>query len=141
MFITRASRHDKADVQEMWEAEGFAHSDVSEGKIFIARDGKVVGTTRMIEVAPQVVIVDDVVVRTDRREEGIGRGLMQAAMNSIGGKLYLCCHGERVGFYSYFGFTELPKEELPEAVSGYFTKRGHLDPPEDHPHHHFLTAR
>jgi N-acetylglutamate synthase-like GNAT family acetyltransferase len=140
MFVTRATRHDKADVQELWDATGYGDSDVNEGKIFIARDGAVVGTVRMIEVAPQTVVVDDVVVKEDRRGQGIGRQLIQTALNSIGGKLFLCCHEDKKTFYGHFGFSELPKEELPAPVSEYLAKTGDLDPPPGHDHF-FLTAR
>jgi N-acetylglutamate synthase-like GNAT family acetyltransferase len=141
MFITRATRHDKPDVQELWDAEGFGESDVNEGKIFIARDGKVIGTVRMIEVAPQVVVVDDVVVREDRRGAGIGKELMQAGMNSIGGKLYLACHEERLPFYDRLGFSQTPKEELPEPVAAYLDRVGDLNPEDPNHIHFFVTAR
>ncbi|MEA2447959.1 MAG: Acetyltransferase domain [Actinomycetota bacterium] len=140
MFVTRATRHDKSDVQELWDAAGSGDSDVNQGKIFIARDGAVVGTVRMIEVAPQTVVVDDVVVREDRRKEGIGRQLMQTALNSIGGKLFLCCHEDKLQFYGHFGFAQVDKDELPEPVASYLSQTGDLDPPEGHVHF-FLTAR
>ena len=140
MFVTRSTRHDKADIQELWDATDNADADVNEGKIFIARDGAVVGTVRMIEVAPQTVVVDNVVVREDRRGEGIGRQIMQAAMNSIGGKLYLCCHDNALDFYGHFGFTKTSTDDLPEAAVEYFNRTGDLNPPEGHVHH-FLTAR
>ncbi|MEA2461663.1 MAG: Acetyltransferase domain [Actinomycetota bacterium] len=140
MFVTRSTRHDKADIQELWNATDNADADVNEGKIFIARDGTVVGTVRMIEVAPQVVVVDNVVVREDRRDEGIGRQIMQAALNSIGGKLFLCTHDDRLDFYAHFGFTEVAKEDIPEEAVAYFNRTGDFDPPEGHVHH-FLTAR
>lgn len=140
MFVTRGTRHDKPDVQELWDSVGYGDSDVNEGKIFIARDGTVVGTVRMVEVAPRTVVVDDVVVSEDRREEGIGRHLMQTAMNSIGGKLFLCCHKDKLEFYGHFGFEEIRKEDLPEPVAGYLSRTGDLDPPEGH-EHFFLTAR
>ena len=140
MFVTRSTRHDRSDIQELWDATGYGDSDVTRGKTFIARDGAVVGTVRMIEVAPQVVVVDDVVVKEDRRGEGIGRQLMQTALNSIGGKLYLCCHEDKKAFYGHFGFAEVPKTELPEPVAAYLSAAGDLDPPEGH-EHFFLSAR
>jgi N-acetylglutamate synthase-like GNAT family acetyltransferase len=140
MFVTRATRHDKADIQTFWDGTGNGDSDVNEGKIFIARDGTVVGTVRMIEVAPQTVVLDDVVVREDRRHEGIGRHLMQTAMNSIGGKLFLSCHEDKLDFYGHLGFAEVGKEDLPPPVTDHFVKTEVLDPPAGH-RHFFLSAR
>lgn len=140
MFITRATRHDHADLKELLEAQGWGDSDVTRGKSWIARDGKVVGMVRLIEVAPQTVVVDDVLVRADRRDEGIGRRVMEAAMMAMGGALYLCCHTELIPFYERFGFTELPAHTLPEPVTDYLDEVGDLNPPEGHVHH-FMKAR
>ncbi len=140
MFVTRASRHDRVDLAEFYASQGWETDDLAKGAAYIARDGRIVGSVRLLEVAPQTVIVEDVVVASDRREEGIGRRLMQTAMNSRGGRLYLCCHPEYLGFYGHFGFTEVPFEELPEPVAEYFRSTG--DYPTEPGHiHHFLTAR
>lgn len=143
MFITRATRHDQADrLQFFAEHEWDHHSGTLKEIPFIARDGGIVGNVSLLEVDPQTLIVEDVVVHKDRRGEGIGRGLMQAAMNSRGGTLYLCCHPETVGFYAKFGFTEKPFDELPERIQELMIEdeaaphqlaEGHV--------HHFLTAR
>ncbi len=140
MFITRATRHDRADLAEFLAAHDFGDADLTEGTAFVARDGGIVGCARLIEVAPQTVVVEDVVVRTDRRDEGIGRRLMQAAMNSRGGTLFLCCHPEGLGFYSHFGFTEVAIEDCPDAVVDHWRKTG--DYPTEPGHvHHYLKAR
>ena len=88
MFITRATRHDKDDIQELLSTQGRTDSDLSEGVTYFARDGGVIGCVRLIEVEPQTVVVDDVLVAEARRGQGIGRELMKAAMNALGGKLY-----------------------------------------------------
>ena len=140
MFITRATRHDMRGVQELLEAQGWGDSDASRGTTFIAKAGKTVGMIRLIEVAPQTVVVDDVLVREDKRGEGIGTQLMQAAMNSRGGTLYLCCHDDVIDFYKRFGFSLVGPDTLPEPVSEYLAETGDLTPEEGH-EHFFMTAR
>ena len=140
MFITRATRHDRDDIQELLSAQGWTDSDLTEGVTYFARDGGVIGCVRLIEVEPQAVVVDDVLVAEPRRGQGIGRDLMKAAMNALGGKLYLCCHDEHIAFYESFGFSLLDKATLPEKVRAYFDRTGDLDPGPDHVHH-FMTAR
>lgn len=140
MLITRATRHDHADMKELLETVGWGDSEVTRGKSWIARDGKVVGMVRFIEVAPQTVVVDDVVVREDRRDEGIARRLIEAAMMGIGGALYLCCHPEHVAFYEKLGFVEVSANSLLEPVANYFDEQGDLNPEEGHVHH-FMSAR
>lgn len=143
MFITRATRHDQADRLSFFEAHEWDHHTGPLKEIpFIARDGGIVGNVSLLEVDPQTLIVEDVLVHKERRKEGIGRRLMQAAMNSRGGKLFLCCHSDTLGFYSKFGFTEVPFEDLPERIQQFMIEddaaphqlaEGHV--------HHFLTAR
>ena len=140
MFITRATRHDHSDMKELLETQGWGDSDITRGKSWIARDGKIVGMARLIEVAPQTLVVDDVLVREDRRGEGIGRSVMEAAMMGIGGALYLCCHPEHVAFYEKLGFVEVAPNALLQPVANYFDEEGDLNPPEGHVHH-FMSAR
>ncbi len=141
MFITRATRHDQGDREAFFESDGWGDPP-KKGTAFIARDGRIVGNLTLIEVAPQTVIVEDVLVAETHRKKGIGRQLMHAAMNSRGGKLYLCCHPERLQFYGHFGFTEVPFDELPEPVKEFFIDDGAAPHQIAEGHvHHFLTAR
>jgi GNAT superfamily N-acetyltransferase len=98
MFITRG-RHDRSDLEEFFKAHDWEGPHLDKGVGFIARDGGIVGTLRLIEVEPNVVVIEDVLVKEDRRGQGIGVQLMRAAMNSRGGRLFLCCHPERIAFY------------------------------------------
>ena len=142
MFITRATRHDKDDIRELLATRDDGESDLDEGKAFIARDGKVIGCVRMIEVEPQTVVVDDVLVQEDRRGKGIGTQLMKGAMNNQGGKLFLCCHEDRIAFYERLGFSPLQGgfDDAPAAVQEYWRRVGDYPTPPDH-QHFFLTAR
>ncbi len=140
MLITRATRRDHDDIRTLLESWGWDEVDLGEGVAFIARQGPVVGVVRLVEVAPQVVVVDDVLVHQEQRGKGVGRQLMQAAMNSRGGTLYLCCHPERIAFYSHLGFAEVPLDECPPEVVTYWEKVGDHPTPPGHVHH-FLKAR
>lgn len=140
MLVTRATRHDKSDILELLATNGWEDSPIDKGKIWIARDGKIAGMVRLVEVAPQTVVVDDMLVREDRRGEGIGRRVLEAAMMGMGGSLYLCCHPEYLGFYAKFGFVEVVPDALLQPVADYFAEVGDLPPPEGHVHH-FMSAR
>jgi GNAT superfamily N-acetyltransferase len=140
VFITRASRHDKADLQEFFESQGWDEVDLNEGVALMARDGSIVAGLRLVEVAPQSVVVDDVVVREERRREGIGTRLIQAAMNSRGGTLYLCCHDEIRNFYRPLGFDDIDVIEAPPEVVAFWRKVDDYPTPEGHVHY-FMRAR
>ena len=140
MFIARATRHDRSDIEELLKAEGWETDNVGEGTALIARSGAVVGCIRIVEVEPQKVVLDDVVVAKEKRGEGLGRRLMEAAMNNRGGTLYLSCHDDVLDFYSKFGFTQKTFNELPESVQEYFKRVGAYPTEEGHTHL-FLTAR
>src|SRR5688572_26760740 len=109
-------------VEELLEAQGWGDSDATKGVTYIAKSGKTIGMVRLIEVAPQTVVIDDMLVREDKRGEGIGGQLMQAAMNAKGGTLYLCCHNDVIDFYKKFGFSLVSPDTLPEPVSEYLAE-------------------
>ncbi len=140
MFITRATRHDKADLRELLETNDWGDSNIDEGTAFIARDGRIAGCIRLIEVEPGALVLDDVLVREDRRGQGIGRSLMNAVMNSRGGTLYLCCHADVLDFYRRFGFEEITIDDAPEPVVEYWRKVDDYPTPPGHVHH-FMKAR
>lgn len=141
MFITRATRHDFDEIEALVGEEGWDAKALSrEGSTLIARDGPVAGCVRLIEVEPRTVIVDDFVVRSDRRGQGIGRRLMEAAMKNRGGTMYLMCHDDVLGFYDKFGFKPMPYEELPDAVKAYFERVVDSEHHAEH-EHFFLKAR
>lgn len=140
MFITRATRHDKPDIQQLYEEYGWKNEHLDKGKAFIARDGGVVGVLRLVEVEPNTLVVDGVLVKEGRREKGIGRQLMQAAMNSRGGTMYLCCHDNRLRFYGHFGFEQIDVMDAPEPVRKYWEEIGDW-PTEPGHEHFFMKAR
>ena len=142
MFITRATRHDRSDIEEFFKAHEWNDPFLDKGVAFIARDGGIVGSVRLIEVEPNIVVVEDVLVDKDHRGAGIGAQVMRAGMNSRGGKLFLCCHPERIAFYQRLGFSELPFDDMPEPVKSFYIEdqAAPHQLPEDHVHH-YMTAR
>lgn len=141
MFITRASRRDADEIAEFYKENDWGDDlDLTKGIAFVARQGPIIGAVRLLEVEPQTLIVEDVVVAKDHRRNGIGAQLMRAAMNSRGGKLFLCCHEDVIPFYERFGFSAWSFDDLPAPVQGYFRAAG--DYPSEPGHEHFfLTAR
>lgn len=140
MLVTRATRHDVDDVKALLDAEGFSDVNLRSGVAFIARDGLVVGCVRIVEVAPGVLVMDDVVVRSDRRNEGIGTRLIQTAMNSRGGTIYVTSNERARSLYERAGFSEIAFEDLPDAVVEHYRSIGD-SPGPDAEGHVYLKAR
>ncbi len=142
MMITRATRRDSADLEEFFAAHEWSDPVLDKGMAFIARAGKIIGNVRLIEVDPNVVVIEDVLVASEKRGNGLGTQLMQAAMNSRGGKLYLACHEERLVWYDRLGFSPVDYETLPGPVKQFYVdaKAAPHQLPEGHVHH-FMTAR
>jgi N-acetylglutamate synthase-like GNAT family acetyltransferase len=138
MFISRASRHDKADVEDFLERQGWKVEDIDSGVFFFARDGAIVGCLRVVEVAPQTLVLQDMVVDEARRGQGIGEQLVTGAMSSRGGTIYLRCLDAAAGFYRIkLGFRDVSEEELPAEVRAHFDALGDLEGGDTH----YLTAR
>jgi N-acetylglutamate synthase-like GNAT family acetyltransferase len=140
MFITRATRRELADVMEFLTEHKRGDADLAEGVTFIARQGAVVGCVRVVEVEPSVLVVDNVLVHATRRGEGVGRRLMETAMNSRGGTLYLCCHDDVIPFYAKLGFAVVALEEAPAPAVAYWEKIGDIPTDPDHVHY-YMKAR
>ena len=144
MFITRATRRDHDDIRDLLATrEGWKDkTDLSEGTAFIARQGPVIGVVRLIEVAPQQLVLDSVLVHDDHRAAGVGRQLVQAAMNSRGGSLYVCCRPDRVTFYDHFAFADVAVQECPHEVVAYWEKVQDYPPePGREDEYRYLRAR
>jgi GNAT superfamily N-acetyltransferase len=144
MFITRATRREMSQVKEFYDAhDWYDDADrgwIGDGVAFVARQGPIVGCLRLVEVSPQTLVVEDVLVAPERRGSGIGTQLMQALMNSRGGSLHLCCHDDRIPFYQRLGFSEVGFDDLPEPVQERMRLVGDHPTPPGHVHH-FLRAR
>ncbi len=140
MFISRASRHDRDDIKELIEAQGWDASNLAEGTTLIARAGAIAGCVRLVEVETRQVVLDDFLMREDQRGQGLGRRLMEAAMNNRGGTLFLCCHDDVLGFYEKLGFSRVEYTDLPQPVKDYFERVGDYPTAEGH-EHLFLKAR
>ena len=141
MFITRTTRHDESDLEAFYKEHDWKMTP-GKAKGFLARDGSIVGALRLFEVEPDKVIIEDVLVRDGRRGQGIGPQLMNAAMMSRGGTLFLCCHPERMPFYERLGFSEKQFDELPDSIRDWFINDEAAPHQVDEGHvHHFMAAR
>lgn len=108
---------------------------------FIAeQDGEVIGCAQTVEVAPGHSVVDQVLVREDERERGVGRALLEAIMESRDDAMFLCCHDDRLRFYGHFGFADMGIDLAPPAVRDYWMLIEDY-PAEDGHVHYYLRAR
>jgi GNAT superfamily N-acetyltransferase len=140
MLITRASRHDKSDLESFYAKQDWEDPHLNDGAAFVAREGSIVGALTLIEVDPQTIVVEDVLVDPGRRGQGLGTQLIQAAMNSRGGTMFLCCHSERLAFYGRLGFEDVSFDQLPPGVQQFMRDNDAYPFTADHVHY-FLKAR
>lgn len=140
MLITRATRHDKQDLESFYATNDWGDPHLSAGVSFVAREGAIVGALTLIEIEPQTVVIEDVLVAPDRRGNGLGTQLMQTALNSRGGAMFLCCHAERLPFYQRLGFEDVSFDQLPATVQAFMRDDNAYPFTADHVHY-FMRAR
>ena len=128
MFVTRAGRHDKSDLKGFIESRRDGEVDISEGTAMIAREGSIIGCIRLIEVEPDSLVYDDLLV-AEGRDDGVARQLVQAAMNNKGGRLFAAAPPAESDLFTSFGFEPIDRSDAPEPVTGYWDS--HQRPSED----------
>ena len=122
MFVTRAGRHDKADLQDFIAKESGAEVDVGEGTAMIAREGVIIGCIRLIEVEPNTLVFDNVLV-AEGRDASIAKQLVQAALNNKGGTVYTRVDPGMATLFGDLGFAPLERAEAPGPVTDYWDSR------------------
>ncbi|MGH2735850.1 MAG: hypothetical protein ACRDKZ_09740 [Actinomycetota bacterium] len=129
MFVTRAGRHDKADLQEFVSTLRGEAVDTSQGTAMIAREGAIVGCLRIIEVEPNTLVYEDLLVG-EGRDESVARQLLQAAMNNKGGTIFAAVPLQQVALLEELGFTILEAAGAPERVRARWGESGRLEAPD-----------
>ncbi len=122
MFVTRAGRHDKADLKDFIESVRGGEVDISQGTAMIAREGAIVGCIRLIEVEPDTLVYDDVLIAPGKSAE-VGGQLIQAAMNNKGGTIYTAAPEAEVGLFAALGFAAIEPGAAPPSVAAYWDGR------------------
>jgi N-acetylglutamate synthase-like GNAT family acetyltransferase len=122
MFVTRAGRHDKADLRDFIEKLTGTEVDIGQGTAMIAREGVIIGCIRLIEVEPGTLVFDDVLV-AEGRDQAIAKQLIQAALNNQGGTVYARVPQSDAALFDDFGFAPLDRNEAPEGVAAYWDSR------------------
>lgn len=98
--------------------------------ILCARDeGKAIGVMRLLWDGGYIAFLSDVIVDPDYQGQGIGRTLVESAMQRIkndmkpGYKVKLCLMSAqgKEPFYEKFGFVERPNERLGAGMDQWFT--------------------
>ena len=119
MLVTRASRHDKADLKEFVESIRGEEVDTSLGTAMIAREGAVIGCIRLVEVADGVLVYDDLLVAPGR-DGAVAKQLVQAALNNRGGTVYAALPEDLSAIVVELGFSRIDRSECPPPVAGYW---------------------
>jgi N-acetylglutamate synthase-like GNAT family acetyltransferase len=119
MFVTRAGRHDRAELKEFIESRRGGEVDSTQGTAMIAREGSIIGCIRLIEVEPGTLVYDDVLV-AEGRDEGVAKQLIQAAMNNKGGTIFTAVPGGQSELFAGFGFAPVERSEVPAEVAEYW---------------------
>jgi GNAT superfamily N-acetyltransferase len=144
VFVTRATRRDLDQVRAFyndldWFGDG-EEPDLSHGVTFMARRGLIIGAARLLELGPQVLALEDVLVHPDHRGKGVGAQLIRAAMNSRGGSFFLSCHDDVLAYYERFGFSVLSFDDLPNEAQSFMEQQGQWPDSPEH-RHYFMRAR
>ncbi|MDQ3771990.1 MAG: hypothetical protein M3343_07885 [Actinomycetota bacterium] len=122
MFVTRAGRHDKADLKDFIESVRGGEVDTSQGTAMIAREGAIVGCIRLIEVEPGTLVYDDVLIAPDT-DAAVAGQLIQAAMNNQGGTIYTAAPEAEVELFAALGFAAIEPGDEPPSVAAYWDGR------------------
>lgn len=128
MFVTRAGRHDRSDLKEFIESQRGGEVDLSQGTAMIAREGSIIGCIRLIEIGPQTLVYDDLLVG-EGRDDSVAKQLVQAAMNNKGGTIYTAVDEGQTQLFSSFGFSGIDRSDAPVAVTEYWNS--HVKPSEN----------
>jgi len=138
MDLGQATAEEAPKAQGLIDAQGWGPGPYAGETWWAHEGGTAMGVLRLVDAGGDAYI-EDVVVREDLRGNGIGTALMREAMASRDCSYFLVCHDERVAFYQRLGYSEISREELPEAVATVCEAEGELN--SDHAHlHHFMTT-
>jgi N-acetylglutamate synthase-like GNAT family acetyltransferase len=114
--IEVARRDDDDAILALHREAGWSTRSVY-GKVAVVReDGEVIGAIHLVAFAPRHVLVGAIVVREDRRGQGLGARLMRAAMAGAPGIWWLECRRERAAFYRRLGFAVVAEAAVPPAI-------------------------
>jgi N-acetylglutamate synthase-like GNAT family acetyltransferase len=119
MFVTRAGRHDRAELKEFIESRRGGEVDTTQGTAMIAREGSIIGCIRLIELESGTLVYDDVLV-AEGRDEGVAKQLIQAAMNNKGGTIFTAVPGAQSELFTGLGFGPIEVSNVPEPVREYW---------------------
>lgn len=109
------------DLIALLDENGLATRDLDEGELVVfevRHNSKRIGAGALEPTGPYALL-RSVVVEEEYRENGIGtslvNNLLTEARNRNFNALYLLTEGA-AGFFKQFGFHEIPRESVPEAV-------------------------
>jgi len=88
------------------------------------RAGELLGTASLVEVSPEVVYIDALVVRRDSRGHGLGSVMLQRLLQGRDAIWWIECRDERVSFFERNGFVAANEQAFPQGVRDFVARPG-----------------
>jgi len=140
MNITYTDKITVEAYNNLWKSAGWSERSqeqnaigLSNSIVFVAEhEGVPVGITRIITDGGFFALIVDVIVHPNYQGNGIGKTLVQKALDYLKGKLptnweiYVCLMSVKgkEGFYEKLGFTKRPNDDLGSGMSLIYKNKG-----------------
>jgi N-acetylglutamate synthase-like GNAT family acetyltransferase len=118
--ITEPNPQIEREIRDLFAAEGFSAPAFEEAACFVVFDSRgAVEGAAFVSSADDACFMHAVVVRADSRKKGLGSALVSHILSQYSGAhegLYIAVKRAR-SFFERFGFKEVSRESLPEAIA------------------------
>jgi N-acetylglutamate synthase-like GNAT family acetyltransferase len=112
--IRRAVQADQASITSIVRAAGINPFDLRWPRFLVAEeDGRIVGAVQVKPHGDGSRELASLAVIPERRDQGVGRALVEAILAAETGPVYLTCADRLEGYYVRFGFRCLEPPEMP----------------------------
>lgn len=113
VLIRRATAADQAAIRQMVHEARLDPTDLHWSHFVVAEEGNEVVGIGQIRPYPKCRELGSLVVREDRRGQGIGGLVIRALLEGEPGDVYLECSSRMASYYVRFGFQEIRWQDAP----------------------------
>jgi N-acetylglutamate synthase-like GNAT family acetyltransferase len=116
MNIRPARAQDQATITEMVRRSHLNPMDLRWSHFLVAEDESGIVGVGQIRPHPGAPELASLVVRRERRGQGVGRQLIRALLAQSPGTMVLFCRPQLESYYAQFGFHAIGVEEAPSSL-------------------------